>query len=154
MTEALFSIAEATPETPTNRRPAWLEDLLKDPPRRHPRVTHWEPCNRCGLLTLEGDDGDILAIKTRVDPTPLQNDPVAEAHAILQGRYFYMAVPAGRPHAWKLHATLHDSIGNTHRGTTTLILPSHDCANGYLSEPVLAQTPDPTPTHSDDPIPF
>lgn len=154
MTEALFSIADVTPATPANRRPNWLTEILEHPPRRHPRTTHWQPCNRCGLLVLEGDDGDILAIRARVDPTPVQNDPVAEAHAILQDRNFYLATPAGRPHAWKLHATLHDSIGDHHRGTTTLILPDHQCANGYLTEPVLAQTPDPTPTHPDDPIPF
>jgi hypothetical protein len=154
MTEALFSLAEVAPEPPANRRPQWLETILKDPPRRHPRVTHWQPCNRCGLLILEGDDADILAIKTKVDPTPLQNDRVAEAHAILQGRLFYLAAPAGRPHAWKLHATLSDHISDTHRGTTTLILPDHHCAHGYLTEPLLAQEPDPKPFHPDDPLKF
>lgn len=154
MTEALFSIAEVTPETPTNRRPQWLEELLKDPPRRHPRVTHWTPCNRCGLLILEGDDGDILAFTVRADPTPVQDDLVAEAHAILQARQFFLAAPSGRPHAWKLHATLSDRIGDHHRGTTTLILPSHDCAHGYLAEPLLAQVPDPKPAHPDDPPNF
>lgn len=154
MTEALFSLHEAAPARPANRRPDWLTQILKDPPRRHPRTTHWDPCNRCGLLILEGDDQDICATKTKADPTPIQNDPVAEAHAILQNRTFYYAAPVDRPHAWKLHATLSDSIGEYHRGTTTLILPSHDCHHGYLTEPLLAQIPDPKPIHPDDPVPF
>lgn len=156
MTEALFSIADVTPDRPANRRPDWLETILKAPPRRHPRITHWQPCNRCGLLILEGDSDDLIAFKTRVDPTPIQLDPIAEANAILQDRDLFRAVPADRPHAWKLHS-LFPGFGvgewsrNSHFNT---VLPEHACQHGYLMQPLLAQEPDPTPTHPDDPAPF
>lgn len=157
MTEALFSLHEVTPEKPAHRRPAWLTDILKHPPRRHPRITHWQPCNRCDLLTLEGDDADQLAIKAKVDPTPIQLDPVAEAHAILQDRQLFRAVPADRPYAYKLHNMLFPEygVGDWCRGSNfSTVLPSHDCAHGYLMEPLLAQQPDPRPVHPDDPPNF
>lgn len=157
MTEALFSLHEVTPTKPANQEPEWLTDLLAHPPRRHPRITQWEHCPRCGLLTLEGDDADMLAFQTRVDPTPVQLDPVAEANGILQARYFYQATPANRPHAYKLHnlITHNQGAGHLYRGSTfTNVLPSHNCTHGYLMEPLLAQTPDPKPVHPDDPPPF
>lgn len=48
------------------------------------RAARWERCRDCEELTLVGLDGDIAAIKVRVDPTPL--NPLQEALCAIAGR--------------------------------------------------------------------
>lgn len=152
MTQDTLFHLDAPPPEKKKPKPEkhWLAVILKDPPRRHPRRTHWQACPYCGLIILIGDDDDHMAITVRADPTPLNNNPPAEAQALLQHRRLFQALPSTIPNHYRLNWIIpHPS----HRTGVSPLLPQHDCKHGYLAPPTLATRPNPG-TNDPDHLPF
>jgi hypothetical protein len=95
-------------------------------------------CPTCGAPTLVGYDGDLAALKVRVDPIPLT--PVGEAMAQLADRHTYAARRRG--HGIALHRRDRWQIGGARRKRFDVVA-AHICGDplAEFSTPSTIATP-------------